>query len=158
MDRGEVYLGPFLYSDLAGSKRRPICVVSSQAYNAGPDIIVAMVSSGARVLAPRLGDVVLKDWQQSGLLRPSVFRAGRLQVIERRLLSVQRGVLTAADLDAVDEALRNVLGLQWSERWVSDLRASFGRCEVRPPGFEPGTCGLRVRCSAIELEARRRVR
>jgi hypothetical protein len=26
---------------------------------------------------------------------------------------------------------------------------------VRPPGFEPGTCGLRVRCSAIELEARR---
>jgi hypothetical protein len=24
---------------------------------------------------------------------------------------------------------------------------------VRPPGFEPGTCGLRVRCSAIELEA-----
>jgi len=25
---------------------------------------------------------------------------------------------------------------------------------VRPPGFEPGTCGLRVRCSAIELEAR----
>jgi hypothetical protein len=25
---------------------------------------------------------------------------------------------------------------------------------VRPPGFEPGTCGLRVRCSAVELEAR----
>ena len=24
---------------------------------------------------------------------------------------------------------------------------------VRPPGFEPGTCGLRVRCSAVELEA-----
>jgi hypothetical protein len=27
---------------------------------------------------------------------------------------------------------------------------------VRPPGFEPGTCGLRVRCSAVELEARSR--
>jgi hypothetical protein len=25
---------------------------------------------------------------------------------------------------------------------------------VRPSGFEPETCGLRVRCSAIELEAR----
>ncbi len=24
---------------------------------------------------------------------------------------------------------------------------------VRPLGFEPRTCGLRVRCSAIELEA-----
>ena len=27
---------------------------------------------------------------------------------------------------------------------------------VRPLGFEPRTCGLRVRCSAVELEARRR--
>ena len=27
-------------------------------------------------------------------------------------------------------------------------------CVVRPLGFEPRTCGLRVRCSAIELEAR----
>ena len=25
--------------------------------------------------------------------------------------------------------------------------------KVRPGGFEPPTCGLRVRCSAIELEA-----
>ena len=24
---------------------------------------------------------------------------------------------------------------------------------VRPVGFEPTTCGLRVRCSAVELEA-----
>ena len=74
--------------------------------------MVAMVTSGARVSSPRLGDVVLMDWQQSGLLRPSVVRAGRLQVIERRLLAAQRGLLSVADLDAVDEALRNVLGLQ----------------------------------------------
>lgn len=112
MNRGGIYLGPFLYSDLEGSKRRPVCIVSAPAYNAGPDVMVAMVSSGARVVTPRLGDVVLKDWQQSGLLRPSVVRAGRLQVIERRLLSAQRGALSEADLDAVDEALKNVLGLR----------------------------------------------
>ena len=29
-------------------------------------------------------------------------------------------------------------------------------CLVRPLGFEPRTCGLRVRCSAVELEAQRR--
>lgn len=72
MDRGEVYLGPFLYSDLAGSKSRPMCIVSTSAYNAGPDVMVAMVTSGARVSPPRLGDVVVRDWQQSGLLRPFV--------------------------------------------------------------------------------------
>src|SRR5438270_12624195 len=30
-------------------------------------------------------------------------------------------------------------------------------CFVRPLGFEPRTCGLRVRCSAVELEARKLV-
>src|SRR5579871_6092257 len=30
--------------------------------------------------------------------------------------------------------------------------------EVRPRGFEPRTCGLRVRCSAVELEAHLSVR
>ena len=56
MDRGEIYLGPFMYADLAGSKRRPVCVVSSPKYNAGPDVMVAMISSGARVASPRIGD------------------------------------------------------------------------------------------------------
>lgn len=111
LDRGEIHLGPFLYSDLAGSKRRPVCVVSVPVYNAGPDVLVAMINSGNRVTSPRLGDVVLKDWQQAGLLRPSVVRAGRLQVIERRFLAAQRGVLSAADLAAVDQALKTVLGL-----------------------------------------------
>lgn len=111
MLRGEVYLGPFLYSDLAGSKRRPVCVVSASAYNAGPDVVVAMISSGARLTSPRLGDVVLRDWQRAGLLRPSVVRVGRLQVIEQRLLSAKRGALESADLAAVDQALRDVLGL-----------------------------------------------
>lgn len=111
MDRGEIYLGPFLYSDLAGSKRRPVCVVSAPEYNARADVMVAMISSGSRVTAPRLGDVAPHDWQQAGLLRPSIVRAGRVQVIERRLLSTKRGTLSATDLAAVDQALRDVLGL-----------------------------------------------
>jgi len=45
-----------MYADLAGSKRRPVCVVSSPKYNAGPDVMVAMISSGARVASPRIGD------------------------------------------------------------------------------------------------------
>ena len=32
--------------------------------------------------------------------------------------------------------------------------ADLGLCGVGPPGFEPGTYGLKVRSSAIELEAR----
>jgi mRNA-degrading endonuclease toxin of MazEF toxin-antitoxin module len=86
-------------------------VVSAPVYNAGPDVVVAMISIGVRLTSPPPGDVVLRDWQRAGLLRPSVVRVGRLQVIEPRLLSTRRGALAAADLAAVDQALRDVLGL-----------------------------------------------
>jgi hypothetical protein len=41
------------------------------------------------------------------------------------------------------------------EEMASDLGNPATR--VRPSGFEPETCGLRVRCSAVELEAHPRV-
>ena len=41
MIRGEIYLAPFTYADLRGSKRRPVCVVSSAPFHADPDVIEA---------------------------------------------------------------------------------------------------------------------
>jgi mRNA interferase MazF len=113
VNRGDIYLAPFTYADLQGSKRRPVCVVSSVPFNAGPDIIVAMVTSSAqRLAAPGTGDVILIDWRGARLLRPSVVRTGRLMVLEARLLSAQLGALTPDDLAAVDRGLKDALGLQ----------------------------------------------
>jgi mRNA-degrading endonuclease toxin of MazEF toxin-antitoxin module len=113
MDRGEIYLAPFTYADLMGSKRRPVCVVSSARFHADPDVIVAMVtSSGQRLRAPRCGDVILREWRHAGLLLPSVVRAGRLLVLEQRLLSVRLGALSRDDLTRVDRGLKDALELR----------------------------------------------
>ncbi|HEY5273674.1 MAG TPA: type II toxin-antitoxin system PemK/MazF family toxin [Acidimicrobiales bacterium] len=113
MDRGQIVLAPFLYSDLVGMKRRPACVVSSTAYNSGPDVILAMVTSRmTRLQAPTPGDAVLTDWQAAGLSTPSVIRAGRLLVLEQRLIQFGLGRLTASDLALVDRGLLSVLDLQ----------------------------------------------
>lgn len=112
MNRGDVCLAPFTYADLQGSKRRPVCVVSSAGFNTGPDLIVAMVTSSARRMAnPGTGDVILADWQLAGLLRPSVVRTARLMVLEARLLSAQIGTLNRNDLLEVDRGLKEALGL-----------------------------------------------
>jgi mRNA interferase MazF len=112
LDRGQLLLAPFPYSDLRGLKRRPVCVVSSPGYSQGPDVIVAMVTSNqTRVARPGLGDVALQDWQQAGLRQPSVVRAGRLLVIEHRLLSTGLGLLSQRDLAGVDAGLKAALGL-----------------------------------------------
>jgi mRNA-degrading endonuclease toxin of MazEF toxin-antitoxin module len=112
MDRGQIVLAPFLYSDLAGMKRRPACVVSSAAYNSGPDVILAMVTSRmARLQAPTPGDVVLTDWQAAGLRTASVVRAGRLLVLEQRFIQFALGRLKLSDLALVDQGLISVLDL-----------------------------------------------
>jgi mRNA interferase MazF len=112
MDRGEIFLAPFTYADLQGSKRRPVCIVSSKDFNAGADVIVAMVTSSRRRLdVPTTGDVILDDWEEAGLLRPSVVRAGRLLVVEAPLLSARLGALSPRDLLAVDSGLKGALGL-----------------------------------------------
>lgn len=113
MNRGTLIWAPFPYSNFEEMKARPACVVSAAAYNEGPDLVLAMVTSSARRLErPELGDVVLVDWQEAGLRFPSVLRAGRLWVLERRLIVADHlGQLTGRDLLAVDAALRDTLGL-----------------------------------------------
>ncbi len=93
-------------------KRRPACVVSVDTYQLGPDVIFAMVTSQpARRQAPGLGDVVVSDWTSAGLRAPSTIRAGRLLVLEQRLLGTTLGRLSDTTLAEVDAALRLVLGL-----------------------------------------------
>lgn len=112
MRRGDLSLAPFLYADLGESKRRPVCIVSGEAFNQGPDLIVAMVTSRrARLIAPGVGDVPLTQWETAGLLAPSTVRTGRLQTVEAGLLEGQLGALSIADLHSVDSALRGVLEL-----------------------------------------------
>ena len=52
-----------------------------------------------------------QDRESAGLLAPSTVRTGRLQTIEASLLEGQLGSLDAADLEAIDAALREVLQL-----------------------------------------------
>lgn len=112
MRRGEIHLAPFLYADLGRAKRRPVCVVSGTAFNAGPDLVVAMVtSSRERRTSPGIGDVPLDDWAAAGLLAPSTVRAGRLQTIERGLLVRLLGRVSHTDLVATELAIRAVLDL-----------------------------------------------
>jgi hypothetical protein len=75
-------------------------------------VVAAMVTSNsARIQQPGRGDVALRGWRAAGLKLPSVLRAGRLLVLEQRLIGPGLGDLTPADLRGVDAPLRLVLGL-----------------------------------------------
>lgn len=64
MERGDVYIGPFAYADADRSKPRPVLVLSTDPFNRGPDVVIAMItSSGRRLAEPGPGDVVLNEWR-----------------------------------------------------------------------------------------------
>ena len=56
-------------------------------------------------------DVTLKDWQTTGLLKPSVARLDRLVTAEKTIFLRRLGVLSPADLAAVRSTWNNRMTL-----------------------------------------------
>jgi mRNA interferase MazF len=93
---GELWVADILFTDGSGSKKRPVLVL----WLDGTDAVVAAVTSAA----PRgATDVVLVDWQASGLRVPSTVRLSRLDCLEARLLIFRLGQLSQKDAGVIRE-------------------------------------------------------
>ena len=67
-DFGDVVLVPFPFTDQSTTKKRPAVVVSSAAYQSRPDVVVMAITSQVPA-TPRMGEVVVQQWKESGLLK-----------------------------------------------------------------------------------------
>ena len=107
--RGNVVLVNFLFSEETGAKRRPVVLISSNAYQRGrQEVIAAAVTSNTdRIL---VGDSLLSDWREAGLLFPSV-ATGVIRTIKQGMITRTLGSLSCRDMDAVDHRLRLILDL-----------------------------------------------
>jgi mRNA interferase MazF len=106
---GDVVLVPFPFSDQTSAKKRPAVVVSSPAYHQSrPDLILMAITSQAS-LSPRLGEVIIHDWQAAGLLKASLIKPV-LTTIERSLVIKTLGQLSIADTQALTRSMARILG------------------------------------------------
>jgi mRNA interferase MazF len=94
----------FLSPDIQGPKRRPAVVISTHDYHSNrPDAILGLVTSQTdRAIGPT--DCVLKDWQQAGLRKPSLFRSFLATRPREELTLI--GHLSEADWRAVQICLQ----------------------------------------------------
>ncbi|MEW6126591.1 MAG: type II toxin-antitoxin system PemK/MazF family toxin [Acidobacteriota bacterium] len=105
---GDVILVPFPFTDQSSGKKRPAVVVSSAAFHAAHINLMLMgVSSQVSGLL-RTGEVMITNWQQAGLLAPSVVKAV-LTTVEKKLVIRKLGELCEVDRQAVEQALRVIL-------------------------------------------------
>ncbi len=106
---GDVVLVPFPFTDQTTTKKRPAVVVSSAAYQAErPDLIILAITSRSRSTIT-VGEVPVAQWQDAGLLKPSVFKP-LLTTIEKGLVLQKLGRLADPDREQLRQILRNILG------------------------------------------------
>jgi mRNA interferase MazF len=107
--RGDVVLVRFIYTDESGAKRRPALILSSEEYHRGRQevIIAAITSNVQRIL---VGDRLVEDWQNAGLLYPSVV-TGIIRTVKQGMIERRLGEMASTDLQAIQGEIRRVLGI-----------------------------------------------
>ena len=107
---GDVVLVPFPFTDQTASKRRPAVVVSSDAYHRERvDVIVVAVTS--RTIRPRatIGEVLIEEWREAGLLKASLIKPV-FTTVEQSLILRKLGALQQRDVAALRKALQQTIG------------------------------------------------
>lgn len=103
---GDFWLANISFTNATGSKKRPILVLWLDAQ----DLVVAAVTSAS----PRSPtDVLLVDWQTSGLRGPSTVRLSRLDCLEQSLMLIKLGHLSAGDAQRIQQVWTNEIRLQF---------------------------------------------
>jgi mRNA interferase MazF len=97
---GDVLLLSFPFTNLVGTKRRPALVILD---TRDGDIVVARITS--QIYETEF-DALLDDWQQAGLMMPSVVRIHKIATLEQQLVERKLGKLTDEDLAQVGAKLQ----------------------------------------------------
>ena len=111
LQRGDVVLVTFPFTDLSGSKKRPAVVLQTETAQS-IDTILAFISS---VISKPIGkaEIVLtptqRDFATTGLKVPSIIRLDKLATLDRRLVVRKLGALSQRQIQQIDGALLNVL-------------------------------------------------
>ncbi|WP_455175391.1 type II toxin-antitoxin system PemK/MazF family toxin [Azospirillum largimobile] len=104
---GQIALVPFPFTDLNGTKLRPVLLVR-QASSRFDDWLVCMVSSQLRQAEPNLDEILAPDdpdFGATGLKVSSVLRLSRLAVIDGALFSGGIGEIGTERLDRLRHRL-----------------------------------------------------
>lgn len=105
---GDIVLVPFPFTDQSATKKRPAVIISSPAYNAErPDLIIMAVTSQLRP-TNGIGEVVVNQWREAGLLRPSAIKPV-ITTIEKKLVIKSMGKLSAEDQRALQQAVAMII-------------------------------------------------
>ncbi|MBS4027157.1 MAG: type II toxin-antitoxin system PemK/MazF family toxin [Ignavibacteriales bacterium] len=114
MNRGDIVLMTFPFSDLSTTKVRPALVLSS--FNSNEqDMIVALISSNTRrelLSSDFLLNQTHIDFSKTGLKSESVFRMSKLHNLNKSLAKRRIGKVSDLFMNELEMKLRIALGVK----------------------------------------------
>ena len=101
---GDIVLLSFPYTDGQSYKKRPALVIND--YRDG-DVIVCRITSQ---IYKSKQDILIHDWEKSGLKLPSVIRVHKIATLEKELVEVVIGHIDESLKNKVRNAIGNLTG------------------------------------------------
>ncbi len=106
---GDVVLVTFPFTNLQTTKKRPAVIISSLSYNqARPDFILMAITSQVKN-ERSTGEYILQDWQQAGLLKPSMIKP-LIATLEQNKIVKNMGQLSNTDREMLNAIIQTILG------------------------------------------------
>ena len=106
---GDIVLVPFPFTDQTTSKKRPAVVISSQIYHQNKHDLILMAVTSQIGSTQSVGEVLVTDWQDAGLLKPSVIKPV-ITSLEKRMVLRKLGGLNPQDRQTLSDSLGIILG------------------------------------------------
>jgi mRNA interferase MazF len=106
MNKGEIVLVPFPFTDLSGIKNRPALILVETEY----DLTVSFITT--QLKWQEESDVKVEPAPENGLKRTSLIRLSKLTTIDKELVIGRLGNLTNSELISVDTSLIKLFKLR----------------------------------------------
>lgn len=90
-EQSDIVLIPFPFSDLKGVKKRPALVLSKSDVQKETNHVICMMITS--VQPSTMFDVIIKNWRESGLLKPSIARTNKVFTIDAPVILKKMGTL-----------------------------------------------------------------
>jgi mRNA interferase MazF len=100
MDKGDIVLVTFPFTDLSGSKLRPAVILAS----VQSDITVCFITTHTAV--PESTDVAVSPDVNNGLHKPSLIRTSKIATLDKILAKGLLGTLDQSDIMQLDANLK----------------------------------------------------
>jgi mRNA interferase MazF len=107
--QGDIVLVPVPFTDLTSHRRRPVVVVSNDAYQAATEDFVGMAMTSNLKAEPYSFEVTTADLADGVLNRPSRVRADKVFTLAQAIIIARFGRVNAATLGRIRRELTQLL-------------------------------------------------